>query len=355
MRRSTQLLTVSMLAILTLLALIAILPLAGYRPSTRYLSQGELWAARHLTSLGEMAQYASVIEVVGELAYAVGGQTPPPDESLARGLTILSLADPAAPAPVGFLDGFYGYDLAVKDGFVFIASGSELVVVDGRDGIRPVIAAVLPAAGLFELYQSGRELYLLTDSGVQLYDVAQPAAPRLVQTLPNLIAWDAAAVADTRLFLTDEALVYLSPGVDGTLVEWGRTQLRAVPGDYSLVSGDNGLVAAGTLVVATGRGGWHLFDFGPATPQYLGFYTDGVRSPAGLALDYPLLWLADGENGLLAFDLRARDRPVLAAYDHDPFALDVALAGDLVLASSQAVAPVRVLRFTGAARPTRDP
>jgi hypothetical protein len=347
MNRSRNILTFALLLFLTLLALLAILPSIGYRPSTRYLGQGELWAAQHLTPLGELAQYASVIEVAGEWAYVVGGQAPLQDEGRARGLTIWSVADPAAPVVIGFLDGFFGYDLAVKDGYVFIASGGELVVVDARDGVRPVIAAVLPAEGLFELYQSGRELYLLTATGVQLYDVSDPAAPRLVQTIPDLVAWDAVAVADIRLFLTDDALVYLSPGGDGALAEWGRTTLQAAPGDTSLVSVDNELAAAGSLVVATGRGGWHLFDFGPATPQYLGFYTEDVRAPAGLALAYPLLWLADGANGVVAFDLSERDRPVRVAYDHEPFATNVTVAGDVLWASSRAVAPVHVLRYAG--------
>ncbi|MCB0030363.1 MAG: hypothetical protein KDE28_20775 [Anaerolineales bacterium] len=343
MRDRRPILTFILLLILTLLVLIAILPSIGYRPSTRYLGQGELWAAQHLTPLGELAQYASVIEVRGELAYVVGGQAPLQDEGRARGLTIWAVADPAAPAVVGFLDGFFGYDLAVKEGFVFIASGGELVVVDARDGVRPVIAAVIPAEGLFELFQTGRELYLLTATGIQLYDVAEPAEPRLVDTIPGLVAWDGAAVADIRLFLTDDALVYLMPDREGRLFEWGRLTLQAAPGDSSLVSIDNELAAAGSLVVATGRGGWHLFDFGPATPQYLGFYTDDVRAPAGLALDYPLLWLADGANGVVAFDLSERDRPVRVAYDHEPFATNVAVAGDVVWASSRAVAPVQIL------------
>ena len=347
MRDRRPILTFVLLTFLALLALIAILPSLGYRPSTRYLGQGELWAAQQMMPLGELGQYASVIEVVGELAYMVGGQAPLQDEGRSRGLTIWSVADPAAPVQVGFLDGFFGYDLAVKDGFVFIASGGELVVVDARDGVRPVIAAVVPAEGLFELFQIGRELFLLTATGVQLYDVAEPAAPRLVMMLPGLIAWDAAAVADIRLFLTNEALVYLSPDRDGRLVEWGRTTLKAAPDDNSLINVDNELAAAGSLVVATGRSGWHLFDFGPATPQYLGFYTEDVRAPAGLVLVYPLLWLADGANGVVAFDLSERDRPVRIAYDHEPFATNVAVAGDLVWASSRAVEPVRVLRYAG--------
>ena len=341
--RSRQILIAILLVIFSLLAFLTLLPTFGYRPSLRHLAQGQLLAARNMRTILQTDAFASTIAYENGFAYVVGGKAPLQDESQARGLTIWSLADPAAPALVGFLDGFFGYDVAVKDGFVYIASGGELVVVDARDAVRPALIDVLPAEGLFELHQVGRELYLLNATGVSLYATDDPTNLRLVQSIPDLLAFDVAGLNSTRVFLTADALVYYTPGDNG-LAERGSIPLEQAPENSDLINVDNELAVAGNFVVATGLGGWHLFDFGGVEPIYEGFYAEDVGRPAGAALAYPHLYLADWENGVLVVDLTDASQPAVVGYDRDLAATDLIVLDDVIYTSSRALQPVTILR-----------
>ena len=341
--RSRHLLIVGLLTLFTLLAFLSLLPTFGYRPSLRYLTEGQLLAARNMRSIRQTDAFASAIAYENGFAYIVGGQAPWQDESRARGLTIWSLTDPTAPLLVGFLDGFFGYDVAVKDGFVYIASGGELVVVDARDSVRPVLVDVLPAEGLFELHQVGRELYLLNAASVALYATDDPTNLRFVQTLPDLSAFDVAALNSTRLFLTTDALVYYTPDADG-LVRRGTIPLERAPENSDLINVDNELAVAGNIVVATGLGGWHLTTFAGDEPTYAGLFTGGVGRPAGAAIAYPHLYLADWENGVVVVDLSSASQPAVVGYDRDLAATDILVLDDVVYASSRALQPVTISR-----------
>jgi hypothetical protein len=141
---------------------------------------------RELGRVGETRR-AEAVAVEGQFAYVLdSGLTFLGVNDGPRRLLVVALTTPAAPAVVGRLDlgGAASGELVVRDGWVFVSRGATVEVVEARDPRRPRLAHTLAtAAHVQDLTVSDARLYLAESatsgwSGVEVFDVTDPSAPR---------------------------------------------------------------------------------------------------------------------------------------------------------------------------------
>ena len=177
-------------------------------------------APRLLASIEAVAGVFDVA-VEGERAYAASG---------AHGLRVLDVADPAASRELGFYDPEASVDCAaVEDAIVYLCAGG-LHVVDAQDSGRPREIARWPdvsdaadaARKPLRAIALGEGLAFLSGAGadLQVLDITQPGAPRLLGTLEGS--------GEGGPILLRDGLAYVAAGWGGLLVADVRDPERPV-------------------------------------------------------------------------------------------------------------------------------
>ncbi|MBK9471766.1 MAG: T9SS type A sorting domain-containing protein [bacterium] len=121
-------------------------------------------------------------------------------------LEAVSVEQPATPLRLSFLDlSAEIVDLVVRDGYVFVTTGDGAFnVIDASDPRRLRVAARLEANGKTGYYRLAPVGNFVFCTGwaqpLMVIDVTDPAAPRVVATVPVLAASDVAA-EDNRLYV----------------------------------------------------------------------------------------------------------------------------------------------------------
>jgi hypothetical protein len=110
-----------------------------------------------------------------------------PEGSSSRGPGMLDLIDLAGPNPperVGRLDlGDDPVDMVRSKGFLYLAGRARLIVVDARQPRSPAIVAA--GSGTYAaLAARGDRLWALTEGALEVFDISDPATPRLLGSLP---------------------------------------------------------------------------------------------------------------------------------------------------------------------------
>jgi hypothetical protein len=267
-----------------------------------------------------------------------------------RQLAVLDVADPRAPARVGFaVFPEAVLDVTVSGTYAYVATGrGGLYVVDLSDPSRPTSLQVQPAASFVDgvIAQGGR-LYV-SDGVLRVLDLSEPASPRVSSELgspdPARPLGRLAAVADGRAFtlfyggsdrqggfrvidisnpghpvpvglvLLPEPVVDLAVSRDHVYLLAGQEQPRLLAVDISdpaapvVVEPDdtgpwpgNNLALAGSLLylgeAGDADGGLTVVDVGEsAQPDLMGRYSGSLPPVADIALDgdYAYLATADG-------------------------------------------------------------
>lgn len=270
-----------------------------------------------------------------------------------QGLALLEVTDLTERS---FLPGG-GQALAVSDLAVYVAArqaGIRVAVFDRRDGLRGPWREIVTAAAARDLAvdPSGRALFVaLGEAGVALYDLADPAQPRLAAQLAEAVPARTVTIEAGRLLvgcdyrlliygLTDPLMPRLlstydplHDGVDvllrrewayvadraGGLKRYAVADLRTMrlvdtvwPGPVYALADDERYVYA-----AAGREGVLLFDAGH--PDALALRArvalPGQAVAVALGGDAANRWVVAGmaETGLAVIDWRNADHPVVRA------------------------------------------
>lgn len=185
---------------------------------------------------------------------------------------------------VGSYGGGIPYDVSVKDGFAYVASGRVLCVFDVSDLSTPRQVAywVVPGAGAEHIFVEGKYAYVRGQTGLYIINVADPRNPSL------------------------EGSLYLPRGLD-------RGGAVYVAGDYAYVTDRD------VKVVDVSN---------PTAPTVVGSYTTpGV--PLGVCISGNYAYVADEWFGLQVIDIRDPSRPVFVdSVDTPGAAQDVFVSGD---------------------------
>jgi hypothetical protein len=202
------------------------------------------------------------IALVGSVAYVVAGT---------GGLQMIDVSSPTAPRVLSTFDTpDTAWGVAAANGYVYVADGSTILVVDARTPSQPVLRGTL-ATSASALAIVGTKLYVVDGLQFKVVDVSNPAAPTLQ-----------AAVAgyDTQRVAAAGNVAYLaSANVDPTKNKGGLyvmdvsspTAPRLLLNVYG--GFDNwGVGVSGTVGVVTGNSaGLEVVDLStPASPRVVG-------------------------------------------------------------------------------------
>ncbi len=243
------------------------------------------------------------------------------------GLRMFDVADPAAPVLVGEdIDGLRGFPHAMAEvsGHVFAAelmcwcAGEWPALHVYRLGELPPPAPLWVAerGRVFDLLAHGDRLHVATDAGLETWDLADPAAPAVLQTVaPDTFCWRLAGadglVATTRTASPGGSftLQLLSRDPDGRLQPRGQLPLGGeTPADLD-TDGARVIVGYGPGTA----GGILLVDAGdPDAPQAVATMRPGLQV-RDVALDGDIMVLGFSPYALRVLSIADPDDPVLVA------------------------------------------
>lgn len=281
------------------------------------------------TQLGVIAGAADYVEVAGARAFVAGGKT----------VTIVDVADPGAPKPLGsytFPELIWG--MAVSGTTLYVAADTYgLGILDVSQPDAPVLLGAIRTPGQAKNVALAGSQALVADhvSGIDVIDVSSPGSPRLVTSMfVDGFAKDVVA-RGTLLYTLDQPnglnVFDVSSRAEAPL---GTATLPIPIALRSQMDVNEG--AAPRLAAIAGGGPMvQLFDVTDArAPKHVTNY----RTPGNavrVALRGAMLYVADGIAGLSVVSLANPSTPAVASTHKTPMpARDVAVAGDLVFVVS---------------------
>ena len=254
--------------------------------------------------------YADGITVAGNYAYVAAGS---------YGLRILDISDPARPRQVGTYDTqSYAKSVAVAGNYAYVAAnsfgaGEGLHVVDIRNPARPIRAGfTLEGHGPYgSVTLVGGIVYIPNEEGLLIFDVSNPATPKMISSLRTLtsndqnIAVDVAVSGNVAYVATEQQGVYL--------VDVSNPSAPAAIGQFQWPNAvARGLVISQGKAYVADTGALTVLDISnPRAPVWLASYpTSGFAQR--LALTGDQVFLANGGAGLSVIDVSTPASPVLA-------------------------------------------
>jgi len=286
-----------------------VLTLLGLGPATG-LPLEQPWNVRQL---GQIGGVCLTVEVVGRYAYIGEGPN----------LTILDIANPSLPVPVGRLSlrDFSVTDVRVKNGLAYLAGGSQaglygLQIVDVTNPRSPRLRGFFPtphvAWGVYVtngLAYVAYGWYLPGQSGVSIVDVTNPSSPTLRGSFETgVITW--------RVYVTG-GIAYVA--TDGGLCIYDVTN-PAAPRRLSTTGREycSDVLVSGNLAYSTDSYGLLITDVtSPSAPTQRGRLPNVY--PKGLSLSGSLIFLAQwrdppySPNGLGVIDVSHPSSPGVLA------------------------------------------
>jgi hypothetical protein len=187
-------------------------------------------------------------------------------------LQVIDVSDPRNPVVVGRMDSLgRGHDVAVESGIAYVTRGEFLWVVDVSTPIHPTqVAKVELPSSAFGLDLSGHYCYVADwYGGIQVVDVSNPSAPRIVGSYPTQCA------AAVDIVVRGQYAYYSDAGGFGILDVSDPTQPTSVFYQLFVPPVQSwGIDAMFTTVFVTlGDSGLGVYDAtDPARPVLTGFY-----------------------------------------------------------------------------------
>ncbi len=243
---------------------------------------------------------------------------------------VLSLFDIGNPATPLLLSDFRLRqplrELAYADGMAIALTAGQLLRIDfSAEGSPPISSLGVNLGGSRRAVLKDDRLYVADwFSGLHIYDVATPNAPRLLANFHTPGSPKGVLVRDGIAYVADDDHGLQVVDVSDTRHPRLLANLPLDGLAYTMkLRGDR-------LYLAAHRGGIHIIDVtDPRTPRLLGSYdTPGKSWALALKGDYALV--ADDNAGLLVFDIHdpKHPRPV-GGFDPGGHAEDILIDGDI--------------------------
>jgi hypothetical protein len=185
------------------------------------------------------------------------------------GLTVIDVANPAAPAFVSSLLIDAAQHIALGGDHVYVATPDSLHVVLVSDPTAPQVVARLAFRAVHDLCVAEQVLYATSPAGLHLFDVSVPATPVLADSLAIPEGVMQVEVSGRYAYLcagTGEVLVVdlEAPGTAGGPAIVGRAPIAGNVADAVL---DDGILHVSLFSMPFGLGGLELFDVSvPTSP-----------------------------------------------------------------------------------------
>ncbi len=271
------------------------------------------------TALGTYGGRAFGVQVVGQLAYRVGGF---------NGLDIVDFSNAAHPRRLGGVaaTGVTSH-VQVVGNLAYVADplAGGVEVYDVTNPTAPVLRGRCSLAGASRVQVEGHRAYVVTQFGFAIVDLADPAAPvRLggyypTEPIPDVhVVGNFAYLKDTTArFQVIDVADPAAPVLVGSCAAPGLARNVRVVGHLAYVAGD--------------EAGLQIFDVAdPAAPKLVGSH-DTPGQARDVEVVGHLAYVADGSAGLQVIDVSDPAAPVhLGGYDVPGGANDVEVRGSQV-------------------------
>lgn len=271
-----------------------------------------------------------------------------------RVVNVIDISDPAAPVAAGstVLDGGSVLRAVLTDGYA-IGVGNDLLVYDLHDPANIVEVFAAPIDQATGAVREGDTLYLVGDSGIQVWDFAVPSAPSLLRTVvaPTFAPDQTAATPFGPLILTHTDR--------GVLLDTSAPHEPVVAAQFALPFGvaaqAAGFDAAHAYFAEEGYG-LGVADLATLAPQ--GRYDADLppdlaaRAMTDVSVDGGRAYLAAWGYGVLIAGLADPANPVELGRFEFPFASAIEAHGDRVYVASTTNGGVfRILDVSDPAHP----
>ncbi|MBN2537343.1 hypothetical protein JXB37_03590, partial [candidate division WOR-3 bacterium] len=268
--------------------------------------------------------YAQDVFVRGDRAYIADGQA---------GLAVFDIADPLAPVLLGsVMDSLNeAYGVVADESLAFVAYGyKELLVARVGDPESLVVVSELeyPQPGYgFAVASRDSFVYIAADAQFLVVELADARYPNLAFQYRYPRGLRGICVQDTLCFLALEQL--------GVAI-WNTATLPPVPlGSFDTPSNARAVAASGNwLYVCDGRDGLRWADVtDPANPALAAGRLELPGYANRLTVDDTLLYVGCGDGGLAVVSIAEPGDPKLVATGDIPYARNAAGSGGFVFAA----------------------
>jgi hypothetical protein len=253
-----------------------------------------------------------------------------------RDVVAVDVSDPANPAVLGSasLDGTVVLRVVATDGYAF-GVGTDLIVYDTSDPSNMTQIADVPIDVATGAVRNGNTLYLIGDSGVQVWDITTPSAPQYASTVTM------PTFAPDQVALTPYGPLVLTHTDRAVLVGVANPQQPTLTAQFTLPLGVAAHAAAFDAThVYFGEEGYGIGVADSATLAPLGrFDADlpadlAARDIEDIAVDGGYAYLAVWGFGVIVADLATPAAPVERGSFEFPFASAIEAHGSRVYVSS---------------------
>lgn len=284
------------------------------------------------TPVGSIAGPVDMIKVSGRYAYV----------SAAKTLSIVDIADPAAPKRVGsytFPELIWGF--AVDKTTVYVAGDTYgFAILDASNAAAPVLRGAIKTPGQAKNVAMSGTKALVADhvAGIDLIDLSTPAKPALAGSFfVDGFAKDVVTTATVAFALDQPGTLYaFDLTKPGSFEPASMVKLaNPIPLRAQLAVSSESSPSGPRAAVVVGGGPLQIYDVSnPRAMVPAGTY----RTPGNaqrIALIGTRAYVADGPAGLLVLDLSIPSQPrVAGSYKTMAPARDVAVAGSLVFVNA---------------------
>ncbi|MDH3325705.1 MAG: hypothetical protein OEM38_03200 [Gammaproteobacteria bacterium] len=238
-------------------------------------------------------------------------------------LSVFDISEPAAPLLISDFHTHLSINaIQLKGKQSYILANSQIHNVDFSSNSSPMISTLGVNQGGSRRSFIHNDILYVADwfSGLHLYDIRIPAAPRLLSTFHTPGSPKGVVVRDGVAFVADDDHGLQIINVSNPLSPAFISELPLSGLAYTMKLIDN------LLYIASHRGGFHIVDVSkPEAPALISTYDTAGKA---WALEYQdgLLYVADDTSGLLIFNVTNPAQPQLInQFNPDGFAEDIIL------------------------------
>jgi hypothetical protein len=261
------------------------------------------------------------------------------------GLLVLDTSDPRRPRRTGALDTTgSARGVAIGAGYAYVADGrAGLQVVSLANPDRPVLVATLDTPGFVRnVAIAGRFAYVadagyfteasrwVAGTGLRVYDISGPAAPRFLAALAVGDAPNRVLVDGSRAYVSVAGILQLSSLVILDLVDPARP---SVLGRYQPSTGylEDVALSGSTAYLSEQSMGLQEVDVSnPRSPVFVGHYGKPYDA-RGIDISGRYAYVADRRNGLTVFDISDPALPAMLGFTRGHYfagdGMDVVVSG----------------------------
>lgn len=253
-----------------------------------------------------------------------------------RDIVAVDVSDPANPSVAGSasLDGFTVLRVVPTDGYAF-GVGNDLIVYDTTDPSNMTQIADVPIDVATGAARIGNTLYLIGDSGVQVWDITTPSAPQLARTVAM------PTFAPDQVAVTTLGPLVLTHTDRAVLIDASDAQHPTMGAQFTVPVGVNAQAAAFDAThVYFGEEGYGIGVADRTTLASIGRFDADLpadlasRDIEDISVDTGHAYLAVWGYGVIVADLANPAAPVELGRIEFPFASAIEAHGDRVYASS---------------------